>query len=237
MSKQHGLPVHCGDGKRREFFRTQHCFSNTPFTQFDRLAIIMEWLIEEHSMEWCSKYGEPGYSDPEAGVLFANWNNIPKAFADYLEAQGYELEWSDEWTIDYDNSKAYRTSPSSYDWEPSVVYTEDCGMLTPDDGAAEIIDAVSMTDWNQPAGCVPSWITWNDLQEAGYERHPDLEAHDFESGWFPGQNDDPAAIAKVIWNAPGRRVERIVFRKTEQSQFYCKFECWVLYEFEEESAA
>lgn len=228
-TKKHGLPVQCGDGMRREFFRSE----NLPF---DHLAIILEWLQEAHSAEWCNEYGERGYSQPEKGVILANWNNIPKAFQAYLEERGYELEWSDEWTIDFNHNKAYRTSPDGYSWEPSVIYTEGGDMLTPDDDPSEIIDEVAMTDWNQPVGCLPGWITAADLEAEGYQRHPDPSEPDFEAGLFPGQTDDSAAIAKAIWNGPGRCVERIVFRKTEQSQFYCKFECWVLREEEEEAS-
>lgn len=193
---------------------------------FDRMAIIKEWLVTQHYLEWCSEYGEPGYSQPETGVMLANWNPIPRTIMDYLEAQGFELEWSDEWTINYNSSKAYRTSPSSYDWESSVVYYDGEPLFRDDDDPADIIEAIAMTDWNQEAGCVPSWITPSDLEEVGYVK---VNHEDFESGWFPGQTDDPAKIAKAIWNGP-KRVERLVFRKVENSQFYCKFECWALYE-------
>jgi hypothetical protein len=208
--------------KRREFFRSES-------KPFNRLDIIIKWLIEHHHMEWCNAYGEPGYHDPETGVLFADWNNIPKAFQTYLEHQGYELEWSDEWVIDYDHSKAYRTKPDGYDWEPSTVFTDDGELLTPDDGADAVINALAMTDRNQPVDCVPSWVTPDDLEAEGYERFP-ADAEAFEAGYFPGQNDDPGEIAKRAFDAGDVRVERVVFRMVENSQFYCKFECWRLLE-------
>lgn len=36
-------------------------------------------LCERYSIEWCEKYGELGYDDPARGILFADWNDIPKA--------------------------------------------------------------------------------------------------------------------------------------------------------------
>lgn len=68
---------------------------------------VIELYRDKHNeqVEFAGHYGEPGYSDPEKGIVFANWNNIPKRIADGLEAQGYELEWSDEWHIDYNKVK------------------------------------------------------------------------------------------------------------------------------------
>jgi hypothetical protein len=218
--KQHGLPVHCGDGLRRAPWHRYRA------SRFCRLDVIIEWLQDQHDCGYASTYGEPGYTDPEKGILFANWNNIPRAFFDYLEAQGYSLEWSDEWMVT-DEGRAYRTSPDSYSWEPSIIYTEDGEVITCDDPAGAI-EALAMTDYAQLPQCVPSWVGGHDLEDAGYERWPDPDEAAFEAGWHPGQNDDPAKIAKQAWEA--RAWERLVFRKVENSQFYSRFECWVRYD-------
>lgn len=189
----------------------------------------LKWLQEEHNAEFATHYGEPGYQDSEKGILLANWNNVPSNMQKWLEKNGYELEWCDEWTIDYNNDKAYRTAPDSYSWEPQWVMGEG-EYLFPDDGAGAIIEACCMTDWNQPARCVPSWITVDDLLAEGYE----LFKPGLESGWFPGQDDDPAKIAKEAF--VHEDAERVVFRKTENSQFYCRFECWFLKSEETEDA-
>ena len=186
-----------------------------------RLEQALQYLQDKHDCQYASAYGEPGYTNPEKGILFANWNHIPKRMVSWLESRGYECEWSDEWYVS-DDGKAWRTSPDCYSWESSLVYDGHGDYLTRDDEHSEAIDAVSMTDRNQPAGCVPSWVTVDDLTEAGYE----LFQGELESGWFPGQTDDPAAIVKVAFAVPD--VERVVFRKVENSQFYCRFECYVL---------
>jgi hypothetical protein len=187
----------------------------------EQLNDIFEYLQENFYAEWCGKYGEPGYNDPEKGVVFANWNDVPKAIQEALEEAGYELEWSDEWTIDYNNDKAYRTSPSSYHWEPQWVMG-DGEYIFPDDGADAFIEECSMTDQGQPQRCLPSSITPQDLKEEGYA----LFKADLENGWHPGQTDDPQELAKQAFD---QGAERVVFRKTENSQFYIRFEAWVLW--------
>ena len=185
----------------------------------EQLNTIFDYLQESFYAEWCGKYGEPGYNDPEMGVVFANWNDVPKPIQEALEEAGYELEWSDEWTIDYNNDKAYRTSPSSYHWEPQWILSEGGGYIFPDDGADAFIEECAMTDWNQPMRCLPSSIHKQDLLDAGYVMFRDK----LESGWHAGQTDDPETFAKQAFK---EGAERVVFRKAENSQFYIVFECW-----------
>ena len=120
---------------------------------------ILHALQDKHYLEYCSHYGEPGYQDPEKSILFANWNPISKPICAYLEEAGYELEWSDEWYIDYNNDKAWRTSPDSYGWVRQIVYTDDGEVLTPDDGAAAVIESLAMSDHAHPCHAVPNWVT------------------------------------------------------------------------------
>lgn len=188
----------------------------------------LRWLQDEHNAEFATHYGEPGYQDPEKGILLANWNNVPSNMQKWLENAGYSLEWSDEWTIDYNNDKAYRTSPDSYGWECQFIMG-DGEYIFPDDGAAAFIEELSHDRPSARWGCLPSWITEADLYEAGYTLHKD----ELESGWHPGQTDDPESWAKQCFDDGA---ERVVFRRTENSQFYVVFECWVLRSEETEDA-
>lgn len=181
----------------------------------------LQYLQDKHQAEWCGKYGEPGYQDPEGGIIFANWNNVPQGLQDWLETQGFTLQWSDEWIIDYNNDKAYRSSPDCYQWECQFL-VGDGEYIFPDDGADVFIEHCSITDYAQPLGCLPSWVTAEDLEAAGYS----LEKEGLENGWHPGQTDDPTPIAKAAFE---EGAERVVFRKVENSQFYIVFECWVLW--------
>lgn len=132
-----------------------------------RTSIVLNALQERHDVKLCSYYGEPGYTDPENGIVFANWNNISSTLANYLESAGYGLEWSDEWMIDYNHDKAYRTSPDSYGWQSSIVLSGDCEWLTPDDGAFDVISELACTDPTQNVRMLPAWISEHDLTELG----------------------------------------------------------------------
>jgi len=185
-----------------------------------RTDIILKALQEKGDWDYATHYGEPGYQNPEVGILFADWNPVSRRICDYLEEAGYELEWCDEWYVDYDNDKAWRTSPTSYDWQCSIRYTEH-GVLTPDDSLEDWIDEIAMTDWSQPTGTVPSWITPNDLEERGFIKYNG----DFETGWHPGQTDDAHVIAVLLFETIPD-IERVLFRIGESSQFYTVWEAY-----------
>lgn len=187
----------------------------------DKLQKAIDYLINTQYAEWCNEYGEPGYSQPEKGIILANWNDIPKGLAQWLEKCGYSLEWSDEWMIDYDNSKAYRTSPDSYHWESSIMLpSESCEYITPDDSPSEWIEACQITTNGQPINCLPSWINPDDILDCGFE----LMEGDFENGLFEGQNDSPDEIARKYFE---NGAHRVIFQKSENSQFYVRFRVWV----------
>jgi hypothetical protein len=182
-----------------------------------QLDALLQSLQDNHNASFCLHYGEPGYEDPKMGILLCDWNPISHENMDMLEAEGYSLEWSDEWVIDYDNNKAYRTSPDSYDWQPSVWWNDDGQMFTPDDDASDWIDA--MVD--NPRMALPSRITQTDLEEAGFSKYSDHE----ESGLHTGMDADPKERFKEIKDRFGDDCE-VVFRMTEVSQFYVVWESY-----------
>ena len=187
-----------------------------------RTNIILQALQEKHDVEYCGHYGEPGYQDPAAGIVFANWNNISKRVYSYLELAGFECEWSDAWTIDYNNDKAYRTSPDCYQWVSQIAYTDDGEILTPDDSIADWIGEMSMTDQAQRPRALPDWITAADIEAEGYQ----AINGDYESGFHPGQTDKPDVIAKSAFD---RGAVSVVFRIKETSQFYIVFQGYAHY--------
>lgn len=186
-----------------------------------RTAVILQALQDKHSAEWCGKYGEPGYTDPEKGVILCNWNNVNNISQDYLEQAGFELEWQDEWVIDYNNDKAYRTEPDCYSWVRQYLITDGGDCLFPDDGAGEFIGECELTDYNQPIRALPAWITDDDLTEAGYTKAND---ESYEVGFHPGQNADPAKIAKALFESGA---ESVVFQIDHAQQFDVSFSAWI----------
>jgi hypothetical protein len=177
------------------------------------------WTPSSIQFGWANEYGEPGYTDPQRGILFANWNYVSKEVQAWLEANGFEIEWEDEW-MTHDNGKAYRTSPTSYHWTPSWVMDDDGNTYTVDDYDG-IIDALAMTDKGQPARLLPDWVPDSELVEAGFEKVDDEQR---ESGFFTGQDGTPEKDAAPLFD---KGAEAVIFRQTEQSQFYFKWDVWV----------
>lgn len=121
-----------------------HCYSawikgegyinrgDNPETRADYLAQLKRDAQSEiDNMGYASEYAEPGYEQPKKGILFANWNRLPRGLDDILEKAGYAIEWSDEW-FTCDCGKAVRTSADSYCWTPSYKETKHGEILCKD---------------------------------------------------------------------------------------------------------
>lgn len=79
-------------------------------------------------------YAEPGYTDPECGVIATgNWNdiinwannqrsnisNVPSRIAKLFSKLGIPTEWSDEWCECTECGKIVRTQGDHMSWQPS----------------------------------------------------------------------------------------------------------------------
>lgn len=177
-------------------------------------------LADNHDAEWCRHYGEPGYHQPETGIVFADWNDIDKEVQTLLEAAGFELEWIDEWYIDYAHGKAWRTAENSYHWQSSLVVTDEGDILTPDDGVQAVFDEVVMTHPKGRICPLPAWVLTEHLIYAGFERANDDW---YESGFHHDQNDNPETIAQKLFEQGACEV---VFQINQVSQFYTRFSAW-----------
>lgn len=148
--------------------------------------------------DYALDYGEPGYSitttcddgDETPVIVLGSWwvnggdhfeRRWPRLNAQ-LEAQGVELVWHDEWTVDGDASKAYRTQPDSMWWRPSYVYNEHSDMLTPDTDRADLLEHFA---WNlgtvgsEAIWCEPNLISEKSLH--GWEKHT-INVPDYRKG-------------------------------------------------------
>lgn len=213
------------------------------------LSAFME-KMEERSGDfgdWCDSYGEPGYQTTHtAGVILGNYwcrcehgpeskedrardnfrplhqleYHYPRVFA-ALEEQGFELQWCDEWWIDHETGKAWRTTGDSYSWQPSIIWSEEmCDYLTPDH------DADVWIEWamNDPSRCIPD-VVGVDLSAAGFEQYESHNPHTYESGWYPGQDDDPKKVLEEIRRWMGEQVE-VVFQLDATGQFDVRWSAW-----------
>lgn len=204
----------------------------------DRLFRAMTDRWSNHIYDWCSEYGEPGY-ECDRGVALGNYwcrcgeqddlhdiaSHHPRIWA-LLEAAGYEFEWHDEWMIDHETDKAYRTQGDSYHWRPQVVLGEH-DWLTPDSDIEEWLEYAA----NNADRClIDGPVTLDDLRAAGWS---EVEAG-FEAGWHPGQTADPYKISAAF--AEAHPDHRWVFILTNNSQFYSVFALWAKAPDEEEEA-
>lgn len=130
------------------------------------------------------------------------------------ESAGIELVHYDEYTVDYETGKAWRTSPDSYFWSPSVVWTDGGEMLTPDHDISEWIDWAS----NDPTRCLtPNMVKLDELMEMGFTFHPDEDDVN-QSGLHQGMDADPAKTYKKLRDS--YQYSDVIFWLKETSQFY-----------------
>ncbi len=180
--------------------------------------------VNNRQLDWADQYGEPGYTTPAKGILFADWNDVSKPLQKRLEAQGFELEWSDEWDVDSDRSpsKAWRTQPDGHGWESRVRCT-DGDMLTPDDDAQEWIDD-ALNEERRP---LPSWFDESELQLRGFAV---IEQDDKEVGLHPGQNETPDKFMPALI----KEGYDVVLQITDRSQFDTRYKVWTRREAKQE---
>jgi hypothetical protein len=179
------------------------------------------------SFSFAPDYAERGYSSPEKGIVFGNWNPVcgfnktkqeqkrdpVSKLARILESAGFELEWEDEWSTCCGCGKAVRTQPDSYSWTAGYRIVNECELvclscLDPETYLAECEDDCDKAfppEWNP---C-----------DFGYVKHNG----DFETGFHAGQNDSPAEILKLL-HSQGKR--GVVFRIKGKGQFDLTWETY-----------
>ena len=213
---------------------TPHCYRahvvgkgyvNDGSVQHDRADYLLQLertaTSEVENLGYASAYAEPGYDQPSKGIVFANWNPLPRGLDTILEKAGYAVEWSDEWTTCEDCQRAIRTSPDSYSWSSSYHCDDNGTILCMDCLADNPSDYLETLSGNTSACLTESLARQIGLTDHGYRLFNDTE---YENGWHPGQNDDPKAIAEQL-KAQG--YTDFIFVQTEQSQFYIKFAVYV----------
>ncbi len=183
-----------------------------------RETYLRHATCEIESLNFASSYGEPGYDDPRSGILFANWNYFSKKAVDILERAGYAIEWSDEWAQDYETSKAYRTSPDSYSWQPYYWQMDDGEIVGGDliESEERWRDEYIEHLTNNPRTANTFAI---DFASLGWERYND----EFETGHHPGQTDDP----RVVFAALKDQYDIIFDMAGGQSQFDIAWRVWI----------
>lgn len=187
------------------------------------------------SVTFATHYSEPGYDDPESGIIaFGNWNSVQRydqksrkfvedphnraweSLAKALERVGVELEWEDEWSTCGACGGAVRTSPDGYDWTPSYIDS---------DGERTCIECVRENPGDHldyyvgdPKRAITSGMI--DPKDHGFTKI----IGDLEAGFHDGQDADPEVISKGLRKLG---VERFLFTIDSNGQFDIEFSVWV----------
>ncbi len=188
---------------RKSLCRPAHCSDADVETRARRIEDI----------QWASEYAEPGYDQPKKGILFGNWNYFARGVDTILEHYGYSVEWEDEWSTCGDCGKAVRTSPDSYQWQPSYFIFGECDFLCK--------DCCPMQEYLESLEDKPTRALNDHINPADYG-YVKLEG-EFENGMHPGQNDNPRTIYKRLHESGHKR---LLFNIDEASQFYFRFSIW-----------
>ena len=141
---------------------------------------------------------ERGYEDKP--ILCANWNkpklNRIQKWGESFFDEEVEFDWDDEWTACSVCYKAIRTQADSYGWTASFMRTE-YDIICHEHYEEYQEDIIDYFKNNTNHAVMPEFYPI--LEKAGFVCYsPDEYCQRFETGFHPGQNDDPKKIAKDI---------------------------------------
>lgn len=196
-------------------WQTANDIGNEPdFTGQQTLVVLGDYWLEPGRDGWHEKLRDDKHASQLAG-----WDKRWPRIWRQLEEQGVNFVWYDEYTIDYSRNRAWRTSASSYHWEPAVAYL-DGDIITPDDDWDTWLDwAKDSTDRCLTTEMVPELFSL--LRASGFEQYGER----YESGWHPGQDDTPEKVRDAMIREHGPLID-FVFTIAENSQFYTKWCAW-----------
>lgn len=163
------------------------------------LRNLLEWADRNNKyIDYYHGIAELGYTDKQ--MICSNWNppemkKISKWVESYFD--DLEIDWSDEWMSCSECGKAIRSQPDSYGWLPSYLWTSDCSICCVEcfeDCQDDIIQEYT----NQTNKAITPEF-YPILEKQGFICYsPDEYCKCFETGFHPGQNDDPKKVAKEI---------------------------------------
>ena len=186
---------------------------------------------ELENIGYASDYAEPGYDSPDNGIYFSNWNDrseyidgrrividdtMPRV-AKLLEHIGASIEWSDEWTTCADCGRAVRTSPDGHGWKQQWAMIDECEIVCADCLAEDPVDFLEKLEGKDTTA-----LTFDTIDPAAHDYI--LISDEFESGWYPGQNDSPEKIGVLLRAA---HITRYLWRIDSTGQFDVNYSLYV----------
>ena len=185
-------------------------------------------------------YASPRYGSADATIVLGNWNTkryaregdapltkdetMPARLARVLERAGAEVEWLDEWTSCSECYRAIRTEPDSYGWKPEYAWLGDCDIVC---SACLLEDVAGSIDAGDYVNNPDKAITWADgatLEREGWTQWAPDDPRQYESGWHPGQDDNPREILASILAAD--EDAEVVFLIDSTGQFDIRFSAY-----------
>jgi hypothetical protein len=182
-----------------------------------------------NSVQWYSEYAD-GREAPH-GIVAANWND-----ADYYDAEsktrvtyperiesrlcaifeklGVEIEWSDQVSSCGDCDKCIQTEPDCYGWQPAFIVTDGdifCSACAENE-AESLLENAEGGIWNMPD---------IDPTEHGYVALPE----EYQTGWHPGQTDDPKKVLRILAKEKGITRALVVIK--DVGQFDSRWQVYV----------
>lgn len=195
---------------------------------------------ERGELDWYDHYADPR-EDSGKGILIANWNHFPRTeasdshrteegrkaqdfnwgkgrkFGDILERMGYHLEWSDQSARCEHCNGMIHTDAQCYGDTAHYALLGECTIVCEEcirkDFASEYLEGL---EDNSSTACHIRGINPADY---GYVQIQD----GYESGWHPGQTDDPEKIARSLRE---RGYKRRLFKIDASGQFDTRFSVW-----------
>jgi hypothetical protein len=180
----------------------------------------------------CEGYAEPGYHSEEI-IATGNWNNVtqynpltnkqeeisdlPSRIAHLYEKMGIDCEWSDEWA-ECSCGKLVRTQGDCYSWTPSYQLNDGeitCIDCLKDDPESYLLSLEGNPNVANTIHCILP-------EKNGYVKMN--EANSYETGFHPGQNDDPKKVAKEL---EARGLYRYLFNIDDVGQFDTRWSVYV----------
>lgn len=191
-------------------------------THTKRLQWVLNGLQSRNfDFQTANTYGEPGYTTVHPVIILANWNDLEKSELEAVESVA-EIEWSDEWVID-DEGRTFRSSPDSHGWQCSWFLHE--GEIVPWDTikgeGGQLLDTLRdygfIHDQSDRAKLRAVRGSISDKQLATFATKL---RDDLQTGFHPGQNDDPA---KILASLPAGEY---LFKISDVGQFDVSWEVW-----------
>jgi len=196
------------------------------------IAPLLTPLLERGEIDYYNGYA-PGSGDPDVIVVTADWNEDTEYDPETRERRviddslhrlgdllgnipGVVIDWSDGVSMCGGCNRAIETQPTSYGWTPPYFITDGDILCTGciQDDPQPLLDELQGT-----TGTLSPALNIN-LGAHGYTQIPS----EFQSGFHPGQNDSPQAVANLLGQLG---LEHYIFAVDDVGQFDSSWSVWV----------